>query len=158
SWSYTYDNAGRLLSQTDAKGQRTTFTYDAIGRRIQKTTLAGTPQATTANWTYDEWRSGYSNTRRGTTGNKPSAVSTYNYDALGRPVTSSRTIAGATYTTQSGYDAGGRLLWTQYPDGDTVGTPANPIKYDGGGQLYAIPGIVDSVGYDARGNLLAQLN
>ena len=158
SWSYAYDNAGRLTSQTDALNQTTTFAYDALGRRTQKTTRAGTPQATTATWVYDQAPPGYYNVGRLSTTINPSATSVYYYDALGRAVLSTRTIGGTAYNTAAGYDAGGRHLWTSYPDGTSVGTPTAPLTYDGAGRLYSIPGFVNSISYDARGNPLTRVN
>ena len=36
SWSYDYDSASRLIAQTDAKGQRTELSYDALSRVTTK--------------------------------------------------------------------------------------------------------------------------
>src|SRR5262249_29146247 len=69
---------------------------------------------------------------------------------------STRSIDGTPYTMQTGYDAGGRLLWTTYPDGDTVGTSVSPLVYDGAGRLKTIPGIVTSATYDAMRRVLTQ--
>jgi len=43
------------------------------------------------------------------------------------------------------------VLWQSYPDGDSAGSPANPIAYDAAGRLKAVPGLVSSILYDARG-------
>jgi RHS repeat-associated protein len=158
TWYYSYDNAGHLVDQTDANGDTTHFVYDILGRRTQKLTRYYQPNQTTATWTYDQPVSGYSNIGRLTTVSNPSATTTFNYDALGRAVLSARTIGGTTYTRQSGYDASGRPLWTQYPDGDSLGTLNNPITYDGAGRLYAIPGVITGITYNARGNVLTQSN
>ena len=158
-WSYEYDAAGRLVEQTDAKGQVTTYHYDAIGRRIKQTALAGTPEATSVTWKYDEARSGYKNASRRTSMTDAAGTVSYNYDAAGRLMNSTRvTKDGATYTFSKGYDVGGRLLWTKYPDGDSIGSAANPMRYDSAGRLTTIPGIVDRVEYRATGELATQHN
>jgi RHS repeat-associated protein len=48
TWHYAYNAFGDLISQTDAKGQRTTMTYDVLGRMRTKTDPQGT-----ATWLYD---------------------------------------------------------------------------------------------------------
>jgi RHS repeat-associated protein len=154
SASYVYDAAGHMTSLTDAKGQTTTFTYDAIGRRSSKTTLAGTAAAATVQWTFDEPRTGYFNIGYLSTVTDASGTAVYDHDAAGRLVTGTRTIDGLSYTFQKSYDAAGRLLSTEYPDGETVG----PLQYDGAGRLLAIPGFVNEVLYDARGQLTKQTN
>ena len=156
--SYAYDAAGRLVSQTDAKGQTTTFGYDALNRRTSKTSLAGTASATTVSWSFDQPSTGHSNVGRLTAESDPSGGAAYAYDALGRLVTGTRTTDGVEYTFQKGYDAGGRLLWTSYPDGDSVGTPSAPLTYDGAGRLAVIPGIVNGVSYDALGDVTQQVD
>ena len=158
SWSYGYDNAGRLVAQTDALGQTTTFAYDALGRRTLKTLLAGTSSASTATWIYDQSTAGYFNVGRLTSVSDPSGGQAYDYDALGRPVQSTRTIGPASYPSTSGFDASGRLLWETFPDGDTLGTAAAPLTYDDLGRPLSIPGVVSSVAYDARDHLTGQVN
>ena len=38
TWRYTWDAAGRLRSQTDARGKTTTMVYDALGRLTERRT------------------------------------------------------------------------------------------------------------------------
>jgi RHS repeat-associated protein len=158
TWSYTYDAAGHMLSMTDAKGQKTTFTYDALGRARSKTLLAGTASASTVTWTYDQARSGYANVGHLTTMTDDGGTEVTSFDAAGRPVETVRTISGTSYTFTNGYDAGGRVLWRTYPDGDSVGTSASPILYDGAGRTKVLPGVVTYAAYDASGNLTSQTN
>ena len=40
------------------------------------------------------------------------------------------------------YDAGGRLLWKSFPDGDSLGTAANPLTYDLAGFPAAVPNLI----------------
>jgi YD repeat-containing protein len=43
AWTYAYDDAGRLTSQTDAKSQTTTLTYDTqVGRLATRQSVVGT--------------------------------------------------------------------------------------------------------------------
>jgi RHS repeat-associated protein len=48
TWTYAYNSFGDLIGQIDAKGQRTTMTYDIVGRMTTKTDAQGT-----ATWVYD---------------------------------------------------------------------------------------------------------
>ncbi|HEY3357011.1 MAG TPA: FG-GAP-like repeat-containing protein, partial [Polyangia bacterium] len=156
--TYEYDAVGRVTATNDAKGQRTTFGYDALSRRTSKTTLAGTAQAVTVSWTYDEVQPGFANVGHLTTVTDPSGQAAYNYDAAGRVAAGGRIVDGVLYSFRKGFDAGGRLLWTTYPDDDTMGTPSAPLGYDSAGRLTKIPGVVDAVTYDARGLLTTQTN
>ena len=153
TWTYQYDAAGRLTLQTDARGQRTQITYDVLDRPLTKTTLDSVPAVATT-FTYDQLRTGYYNVGQLTTASNPAATIQYNYDAEGRPVAQSYLVDSLTYTSMVGYDTGGRALWVQYPDGDTVGSPGNPILYDGAGRVKTIPGTVGSVTYNALGQAL----
>jgi RHS repeat-associated protein len=47
SVSFQYDLAGNLISRTDARGVRTTYTYDARDRELTRTYSDGTPTVTT---------------------------------------------------------------------------------------------------------------
>ncbi|MEM8549824.1 MAG: RHS repeat-associated core domain-containing protein, partial [Verrucomicrobiota bacterium] len=52
-WQYEYDSYGRLIEQTDAKGQVTTMQYDLLDRMTSRTTDADdAAQAQTSNWYY----------------------------------------------------------------------------------------------------------
>lgn len=151
--TYEYDGAGRLTATVDAKNQRTTIGYDALDRKTSKTTLAGTAQATTVSWTYDQPRAGFYNVGSVTTTTDGAGTKTLDYDVLGRLVKSVRTINGSSFTMQYGFDAGGRSLWTTYPDGDTLGTPGAPLAYDGAGRLKSVPGFVSSATYNPEGGV-----
>ena len=48
AWSYAYDTASELISQTDAKSQTTNFAYDKLGRMTQRV-----EPDLTSTWTYD---------------------------------------------------------------------------------------------------------
>jgi RHS repeat-associated protein len=157
-WNYTYDAAGRELAHTDNKGQRTEFTYDALGRKETKTIGAGSASASTMTWQYDQAESGYYNAGKLTAMTDPSGTASYDYDKAGRLVRGTRTIGSKSFTFNKGYDAGGRLKWTTYPDGDSVGSAASPLGYDAAGRLATIPGIVNASSYNASGDLTQHTN
>jgi RHS repeat-associated protein len=154
-WTTIYDADSRVASHTDAKNQTVTFGYDAISRKTSETM---TNPPVTYTWTYDQVRSGYSNVGHMTSQTEPTGGATYNYDLLGRNVQMTKTIDGTPYTFAYGYDAGGRIKFTTYPDGDTLGTSANPLTYDAAGRAYAIPGVVSSTTYTAYGAPNVQTN
>ncbi|OLR91813.1 RHS repeat-associated core domain-containing protein [Actinokineospora bangkokensis] len=151
--THEWDAAGRSTAQVDALGQRTVHTYDALDRKTSKTTRAGTAGAVTVTWAYDQQRAGFHNTGEVTSTTDPSGTSTTDYDQAGRAVKRVRTTGGTAYTFQHGFDPADRPLWTTYPDGTTVGTPAAPLRYDGAGRLAAVPGFVTAARYTADGEL-----
>jgi RHS repeat-associated protein len=153
-WTYEYDAAGRATAHTDPRDQRTTFGYDLLGRKTRKTSLAGTGSAESVSWTYDQPAGGYYNIGKLTTMTDGAGQETFDYDVAGRAVHAVRTIDGTSYAFDHGFDAGDRALWTTYPDGDTLGTPGSPLRYDGAGRLASIPGYVLSARYDATGKLV----
>ena len=140
--TWDYDDAGRLLTQTDAKGQVTTLAYDpSVGRLATKTNLDGT-----VTYVYGEARGSYANVGRLTSVISPADVLETDYDELGRPVRLSRQMGPELYEVQKTYDGpSGALLTIVYPDGDSVG----PMTYDEVGRVASIPGIVDLVTNDA---------
>lgn len=152
--TYEWDDAGWPTAETDARNQRTTFTHDAIGRKTGRTSRAGTPAAVTVSWAYDQPRAGFHNVGKLTTMTDGAGTRTFDHDAVGRVVRTVRTINGASYTFSYGFDAGDRPLWTTYPDGDTVGTAAAPLRYDGAGRLASVPGYVTDARYDAEDKLI----
>jgi len=154
SWSYVYDNAGRLTDQTDSRGQVTHNTWDAIDRMLTSTSRYGTGGAVTTIYTYDEARTGYFNVGRQTTLSDPDATIEQDFDAAQRLARKTYTVDSTDYVFETGYDAGGRVLWQSYPDGDSAGSSGTPIGYDGAGRQKSIPGVVSSITYNAPGSVL----
>lgn len=120
TWHYRYNGFGELIWQKDAKGQIVTLSYDALGRMNSRVE----PEGTTT-WNYD------SATRPGTSAWRGKLASvtapggyteTYDYDSLGRPSTTWRTVPGSPFSgtesryfvTQT-YDSAGRPATTIYP-------------------------------------------
>ncbi|HEY2030073.1 MAG TPA: RHS repeat-associated core domain-containing protein [Myxococcales bacterium] len=157
-WTYGYDGAGRQVSQVDADGQTTNIEYDTSDRVIARTTRAGLAGQLRTTWAFDEARPGYSNFGHITTMVDQWGTTTYDYDVAGNTVRTIRSQDGATYTVQSGYSTAGQLLWTQYPDGDSIGNAGVPYRYDAAGRNVSIPGFVNAATYDAEGHILQQQN
>lgn len=152
--TFVFDAGGREVSRLDANGKTTTHTYDALGRVTQRVHGAGQAGSITATFAYDQARTGYYNTGKLTTVTDPLGSQTIDHDIAGNVVRSTRIISGTSYTFTKGFDTGGRLLWTTYPDGDTVGTVAAPLTYDATGNLLTIPGYMTTASYDAAGRVL----
>ncbi|HEX8170602.1 MAG TPA: discoidin domain-containing protein [Thermoanaerobaculia bacterium] len=53
NWSYEYDDNGNMTAQTDAKGQRVTFTYDALNRITLKDLSPAGPSNEDVTYFYD---------------------------------------------------------------------------------------------------------
>ena len=53
TWRYGYDALGRLTRQTDAVGNRLTFSYDLAGRLTQQQGAPPDGTAYTTGWSYD---------------------------------------------------------------------------------------------------------
>ncbi|MFD4948868.1 DUF6531 domain-containing protein [Streptomyces sp. NPDC058409] len=112
--TYTYDDAGRILTESDAKGNTTTNTYDAAGNL--ETVTDNATRVTT--YTYDA-------ANRLTEAKDPADnITTTTYDDMGH-VTSRTDAAGAktTYT----YDVAGRMATMTTPRGNIDG--ANAAAY-----------------------------
>ena len=114
----TYDIAGRALTQTDANGQRVSYAYDGIDRRIADSYADKTLDVA---YKYDE-----ANSVTGCAASYPvgrltrileSAVTTvYCYDAQGRVTEKRQTQGTHTDTTRYGYSLAGRLNAMTYPN------------------------------------------
>ncbi len=111
SWQYTYTPFGELETQTDAKSQVTTMAYDVLGRMVSRTEPEGT-----STWTY-----GGNTAPQGSIGkllqeSGNGLTKDYSYDNLGRPVSTTTTIAGeGSFTTETQYDSLGRVQRVTYP-------------------------------------------
>ncbi|MBT2450453.1 RHS repeat protein [Streptomyces sp. ISL-43] len=152
--SLVYDDALRLISAVDARGNRTKMSYDARGNLLSRA-----ESALTQTWTYTasdkiaSYTDGrgakttytYDGKQQLTEENGPSGKRTYTYDALGQVKTTtspggkasafaydnksnltSETSPSGAKTTYT-YDAAGRLLTSTEPLGNVAG--ADPAKY-----------------------------
>ncbi len=113
TWSYGYNVLGELISQTDAKLQVVTMSYDLLGRMETRIEAEGT-----TTWTYDTATKGVGKIHHvsGPNGYQETA----GYDSLGRPDVTTTTISGTVYQTSLTYDALGRPSTITYPSGFTV--------------------------------------
>jgi YD repeat-containing protein len=142
TWTYVYDGYGELYSQTDAKSQVSTLTYDALGRVLTHAESGltsayaydtasgkGVGQPATASsqtlWLNFSW--GSANWSSG------GYARTFAYDSLGRPSTLALTEDGSVGVYTLGYDANGRLQTVAYPSGFTA-----KYAYTATGYLYQI--------------------
>jgi RHS repeat-associated protein len=145
--SYTYDNKGRMLTQTDELGRTTQYAgYNKYGNPTQVTDYLGG----TTTYTFDEWGRqiavAYPDNRRDSilcdwdnsvglycitqraTGNP--AKRTY-YDTAGREVrVSNQCFDGSWQHVDMLYDAGGRLWKESLPFKSTSATLWNEYSYD----------------------------
>ena len=99
STRYTYDLRGNLTGVTDAAGNRTTITYDGLGRKTQ------VQDPDTGTWTYGYDALGRLTHQTDALGNQLS----FTYDLLGRLTQQQGTPPGGTASTLAThtYDAGG---------------------------------------------------
>ncbi len=139
AWVYSYDALGRLVSQTDPKGQVATMSYDVLGRMTARTE----PDMVTA-WTYGTGanQATYPNsidkavvvsctgTSCGTGGASGSYSRTYQYDTLGRQSQLTTQVGASSYYTTSGYDGiTGKLVNTRAFSGFTLHYAYNIFGY-----------------------------
>jgi len=108
AWSFTPNALGEVVSQTDANGKTTTFTFDRLGRLEQRSEDEGTSTFT--------WGTSAADKNIGSlvTMSGPGYSENYLYDGLGRP--SETTIAADdTYHINFTYNNQGRLDTLTYP-------------------------------------------
>jgi RHS repeat-associated protein len=118
AWTYAYNALGLLVSQTDAKGQRTQFAYDILGRVVKRTDnaqIVNSPEI--ASWTYDTGTKGIGKLALAQTPDYQVAAT---YDTLGRASVTTETFDRAgpspkTYSFTTTYDGFSRPRLTYYP-------------------------------------------
>jgi RHS repeat-associated protein len=137
AWSYRYDVDDNLIEQTDAKGQRACFYYDALNRlkgknyQTNSTQCPSDPGSYTVTYRYDEGTNAQAQTQKGFRTSMSDASgnsATWRYDMLGRLLTEDKTIPGAPanpYNTTYTYNTLGQALTMKYPDNETVSTTYN---------------------------------
>jgi YD repeat-containing protein len=115
----TYDTAGNLLTQTDAKGQVATYAYDALNRVVSIAFHDGSMQV----YAYDQGANGVGRLARIVELDHNGLITSrtaYTYEAHGRVVSETRTVAEIDYITAYQYDASGRMTGMTYPSGRQV--------------------------------------
>jgi YD repeat-containing protein len=114
---------GQLAATLDARGVRTCFQYDALGRPTQKSYNVGStgvPSTATVNYYYDSGGSSANALGRLTSMTDGVGSETYTYDAGGRVTQLAKVIGSATYTTSYAYNLGSEPTGITYPSGRVV--------------------------------------
>ncbi|WP_330277029.1 DNA/RNA non-specific endonuclease [Lentzea sp. NBC_00516] len=149
--SSRYDKNGELVSQTDASGAQTLFTYDELGRRITSTQADRTPGGIL----YYTTRTGYDDAGNPVSVETPQGfTSTSAFNAAGELTSSTDATARS---TGYGYDIAGRQNSVTGLDGvvsttshDLLGRAVRTAQSVGGQEKRA--SLTD---YDANGNVIA---
>lgn len=110
-----FDAAGNMTWRLDARGIRSTYTYDALNR-ITSVSFSGGSGENVA-YGYDSCPNGNGHL---CSVQDASGSRTYSYDGLGRVASQTWTTAGRTFATSYSWTAGGRLASTTYPSGRAV--------------------------------------
>ncbi|MBN1946795.1 MAG: hypothetical protein JW797_14065 [Bradymonadales bacterium] len=157
--TYTYDDAGNLIEEVDARGVVVHTDFDGANRRLQRWDGAER-DGTLIEWTYDRAAdcapvdcsftagqlAGVAYPLRGLDDPNAVGVERYGYDPRGRQIYDARTLEDFTFETRYALDNMGRLLSTTYPDGREI-----ERRYDDASRLVAVEGFVDEIAYDERG-------
>jgi RHS repeat-associated protein len=163
AWTYSYNTLSQLVSQKDAAGQITQFTYDKLGRLLTRVEAD-----MTASWTYDTAPNGIgklaSASATGPAAGSNAFQRALTYDSLGRPSQVTTTIDGVLYVFSGTYDANGRLSRVTYPFGFAVNYGYTSLGYvrnitdAGTGQTYWTANARDAelhLSQDTAGNGIA---
>ncbi|MCY7388359.1 MAG: RHS repeat protein, partial [Burkholderiales bacterium] len=107
SYTYNYNGAGELLSQTDPKSQVTKQQYDAVGRMTERD-----EHGTTSTWAYDDCGKGIGKL---CSTSKVGASHVYVYDAQARTQQVKTTIDNQEFVRTTLYNPKGQLSYVGYP-------------------------------------------
>ncbi|MFB1484325.1 RHS repeat-associated core domain-containing protein [Corallococcus sp. RDP092CA] len=121
-----YNPFGEVSSETDARGDTTTYTRDVLGRVLTATNRDGVSRFT---WDGAQGLGMLSTQVQETSvGNISTALT---YDSLSRPVQENWSVLGAAYSFTRTYDAQGRLQTLSYPQvgGLTLATTNEYTKW-----------------------------
>jgi len=162
--TYAYDANGNLIEKTDARGVKTTMSYDALNRVRSKVYTGTTPEGTAAasltpqvNYFYDvytgmpsgapSWTGTPSKGRlTGVTYGPGSEGTYYKYDAAGRIVTNHQRQGTSPYVTAYVYNLAGSV--TREDRGSSV-RRKNWMYYDEAGRLMSMQtGIYNANGFE----------
>lgn len=156
---HKYDSESHLVESVDARGVKTSFTYDGLNRvkTVAHTGETGyqTPQVT---YTYDEIQAGFFNTGRLTkiqtaasaTYGIPETSHVFRYDKVGQILKHIQTIGDQSYQLQYTYNLAGQLTSETYPSGRVVN-----ISIDNAGSVQTVADAqktyLTGVTFDSRG-------
>jgi RHS repeat-associated protein len=155
NWTYVYDKSGNLISQTDAKSQTVTFSYDGLNRAIQKVY----PDRTVT-FTYDDPAIPYSKGKltkvSDPSGGETKEDSVLEYDLMQRVKKSKKKIGTEEVTFEKTHDSAGRVISLKYLAG-TPNEKTYSYEYDIAGNLLYVKDnasgnhLVDYSGFTALG-------
>lgn len=124
TWSYEWSAQDRLTSVTRPDGQRWTYAYDALGRRIEKTRL--TPEGDAAETTRFTWDGTTLAEQSAREGDSPDITLTWDYEPGSyRPAVQRRSAQPCS----SSQDADDAEFWAIVTD--LTGTPQELVSPDG---------------------------
>jgi RHS repeat-associated protein len=125
-----YDGNGNMVTKTDARGIKITYSYDALNRLTRMSYSDGEPAVS---YSYDQstclGQSTCFNIGRRTGMSETSGSEAWAYDAMGRSISDKRTTNGVTRTTTYTYNFNGSVFKATYPNGTVV-----TYVYDAAGQ------------------------
>ncbi len=151
AWIYTYDLAGNLLTQADAKQrahnppQSLTFSYDSHSRMSYK----NYPDTTHIDFHYDTCTFGVG--RLCHVDDLNSMTTDFSYNADGTVGQTQRYIDGHTYTMGQTYNHLGKVLQETFPDLDFANYTYNEAGWLNSIQVSGSNYVVQNITYNARG-------
>lgn len=166
---YSYDRASNLTRRVDARNVATFYSYDELGRALNKVYSDGTPRV---EYFYDEalpanlppnYSRGFSRGRLTAMVTTPSATRTddqpagtfMGYDLGGRAVQHVQMLDGQFYDSRTTYNAGSEPTQMTYPSGTAVG-----MTYNNSAQLQQVTRngatLAEGVKYAATGGVTGQ--
>ena len=110
---YEYDEAGNLISETDARGTKLNYEYDALNRL--ENVKVGTSQTPIQTFSYDSDKPGFLRTVTDEAG-----THTFTFNQAGELLTKSSVVAGTTLNLSYLYDERSRVQRITYPSGLVV--------------------------------------
>ena len=135
-WTYQYDKAGNLTSQTDAMGQTLNFGYDVLGRITQKIYPDHTVTCTYDNSTIT-FAAGMLTKVSDPSGGESKEDRVLQLDVMQRITKSRKSIGSNAVTIGKAYDSSGRVITLTY----FPGAPTQRVyryAYDAAGNLTSL--------------------
>ena len=110
------------MQVTDSNGAVTSYTYDALNRRLSETATEASLPTMQSTWTYDNATSGDFGLGRLATMTDPSGTTSYVYERRGNIAVQNEKIVSTQYSQAYTYDGNANLATVTYPDGYVVTT------------------------------------